>query len=723
MNRFYLFMVTVFLGACTFDPGAPPAAVCVTNVDCKIENQVCSVGVCIDDNTTTDTGMTGDTDLETDLPNCTDDDGDGFFVGQNCVSDKIDCNDNDQTIFPGAIEGCSGLDTNCDGEPRQDCECIDGVDEACGSDVGICQKGMRTCNQGKWGNCVGEVVAANEEICGDAFDNNCDGNLNEACPCNGDETADCGSDIGQCEEGIQRCVNGIWSECEGAVLPTREVCDGKDNDCNGEEDDTTEGEGGSCPTGKPGVCASGSVVCQQGAFVCEPINPGEVETCDGRDNDCDGAVDNDVVRTCATACGPSEEVCNAGTFGACLPKNPPTEICDGIDNDCDNFTDESFPEDGSACLTGLPGVCTNGASACVNGALACVPAIAPTTETCDGIDNDCDGLTDEDNNNQVLMQRCGGGCPTGAFQMCLGGAYGPCDRSEVELCNGSDSNCDGLSDNRSTCYAACPGGGFVLGEQTCNNGNPLCVTPEEICGDNIDNDCDGVIDQGCNPFLDDMAFIPNGTFLMGSRNDPDAAADERPQHIVDLGSFFIDIEEVSRADYIGCINAGFCSFITACAFVGSIGKPMTCLPYAEAEAYCGYVGKRLPTEAEWEKAARGPFRRNVLFPWGDTQNLSLTNMQCVGTFNQCLDDTDQNSGGASYYGLLNMAGNAAEMVQDLYDPNFYTANTVTDPFNGVGTFGVFRGGSYSQDLEFGRVSNRADNRPIDEVGFRCVIDF
>lgn len=575
-----------------------------------------------------------------------------------------------------------------------------------------------------WGNCIGEVIAGDEEICGDGFDNNCDGNLNEACPCQGDETVECGSDIGACEEGIQKCVNGLWTECEGAVLPIAEICDGIDNDCNGKDDDATKGEGGACPTGEPGVCAAGSIVCQQGAFVCQAINMGSVETCDGRDNDCDGKVDNDVVQNCSTTCGPGEATCVAGTYGDCVPKNPPTEVCDGIDNDCDNLTDESFPEEGLNCLTGLEGVCTDGTSVCSNGALACDPLVAASAESCDGRDNDCDGRVDEDNDDQVLMRRCGGGCPSGAFQLCLDGAYGPCDRSEVELCNGADSNCDGLSDNRSTCYAACPGGTIVRGAQTCTNSGPLCLIPEEICGDGIDNDCDGLVDQGCNPFLDDMALVPNGTFLMGSRGDLQAGNDELPQQIVDLKSFFIDLKEVSRTDYLACIQNGPCPFVTSCTFAVDASFPMTCLTYSDAQTYCGWVGKRLPTEAEWEKAARGPYRRNVRFPWGDTPDLLLSNMQCVGTFNGCLLGTDQLTGGASYYGLLNMSGNAAEMVQDYYNPNFYTAATASDPINTTPSMSrVVRGGSFSQNIQYGRVSNRAASLAATEVGFRCAVDF
>ena len=728
MNRFYLFSF-LFLNACTFDPGARPSE-CRENSDCSIKNQICVQGSCTqkarrdvggeDISTGIDSGDSG-----SDLGLCEDKDNDGFFHGEGCGNKERDCDDSNNSIFPGAKETCNGLDNDCNGETKPDCDCLEGAQEVCGSDTGTCQKGMRSCLNGQWGDCQGEITPI-EEICGDTFDNNCDANLNEGCPCSSGETADCGTDIGACKEGTQTCVNGLWSECQGATLPSEELCDNIDNDCNGDVDDLTEGVGGACPTGRLGECASGSIVCNNGNLSCQSVKMPSAEVCDNLDNDCDGIVDA-FGQECMTACGKGEQVCSNGRAGDCQPLNPPQEICDGIDNDCDSRIDESFPEEGQYCSTNLEGVCDAGTSVCMNGVLACNQNESPSSENCDGLDNDCDGLTDEDGDGFVLIQRCNGGCPQGAYQLCEAGAYGACDHRDVEFCNGADSNCDGLSNNRSACYVACPGGGLARGTQVCVGNGEVCTLPEEICGDGIDNDCDGIVDRNCRADIENMAFIPAGTFLMGAGQDPLAENDERPQHIVDLKPYYIDLLEVSRADYVNCITNGNCSAtnVQGCGYQGALTLPMTCLNFNQAQNYCAVQGKRLPTEAEWEKAARGPFSRDVIYPWGDNANLSFANMACAGNFNQCLVATTEYPQGASYYGLLNMAGNAGEMVLDRYNANFYQPGIVSDPvFIGIVGPRVTRGGLYNQDLEFGRVTNRAAfSLPEADVGFRCAVDF
>jgi Notch-like protein len=210
--------------------------------------------------------------------------------------------------------------------------------------------------------------------------------------------------VGVCVGGTQTCVNGQWGPCSGEVVPSAEVCDGFDNDCDAVVDNGNPGGGGTCNTGQPGVCAAGTLACQNGVLVCVQNTSPSAEVCDGLDNDCDGAVDNGDPGGGGTCNTGQPGVCASGTLhcqsGAlvCVPNNSPSaEVCNGLDDDCDGIVDDGNPGGGGTCTTGLPGVCATGTLECQSGSLVCVPGIQPgeKTEVCnDGLDNDCDGLTD-----------------------------------------------------------------------------------------------------------------------------------------------------------------------------------------------------------------------------------------------------------------------------------------------------------------------------------------
>ncbi len=176
------------------------------------------------------------------LLDCVDKDSDGY--GKNCflnVSNVIaykenDCNDNNININPNSTEICDGQDNNCDGVTDEGCPCIHGQTRFCGSQNGECTKGIQICSRGLWTICFASN-AASPEICGDGLDNDCDAQTDEGCPCNENQTQECGKNIGICKKGTQKCFQGQFTVCEGSVEGSVEICnDGLDNDCDSKVD-------------------------------------------------------------------------------------------------------------------------------------------------------------------------------------------------------------------------------------------------------------------------------------------------------------------------------------------------------------------------------------------------------------------------------------------------------------------------------------------------------
>lgn len=216
--------------------------------------------------------------------------------------------------------------------------------------------------------------------------------------------------------------------------------------------------------------------------------------------------------------------------------------------------------------------------------------------------------------------------------------------------------------------------------------------------------------------------MPAAEFRMGCNStvDSDCADNEKPLHTVSLAAFEIDRTEVTQDEYAACVGAQICS-VPSCEWdCAATDLPAGCIEWAQAKAYCVWAGKRLPTEAEWEKAARGTDGRK--YPWGN-EDADCTRANMSGCGNHA-DDVGSHPSGASPYGALDMAGNVVEMVADWYDAAFYKASPATDPTGPAsGNRYVGRGGGYLSEAVWQRTSSRDWYDLTDEsspLGFRCA---
>ncbi|MCP4604797.1 MAG: SUMF1/EgtB/PvdO family nonheme iron enzyme [Proteobacteria bacterium] len=525
----------------------------------------------------------GDTDEDTDghpMPSGTScgtcDDGELYCINgarQCCAG--LDVSDN--CIDPDSAnnEVCNGLDDNCDGQTDEN------IQQSCHTgtynEVGICHYGVQDCDAAlgsgveDWAACQNEQQPGVESC--NLLDDDCDGNTDEdgdGHPLLVDATAcgSCGDGQKYCIDGAGRCCAGLDGDdnCIDPFEPSQETCNGLDDNCDGQTDEDVRQ---SCHTGtyeELGICQYGIQDCiaELGSGTdtwdtCENEHPPEAESCNLLDDDCDGDTDEDAdghpLLVDSAACGPcddGQEYCFVGTASCCAgldgddncinPFEPSKEVCNGLDDNCDGETDEDVKQ---SCHQGTYdeiGVCQYGIKDCdadlgsgVEKWGSCENEHPPEAESCNLLDDDCNGLTDERNEqgdpltDGSICGACGDGslyCINGAMQCCSGVTAGECDplqQSEPEACNGLDDNCNGQTDEGF--YRDCGGcdpavypnppwncddnerdrGGCVIGQQACEAPSPGvegwgdCQYDQgpvvESCNE-LDDDCDGETDEG-----------------------------------------------------------------------------------------------------------------------------------------------------------------------------------------------------------------------------------
>ncbi|MBU52524.1 MAG: hypothetical protein CL920_27835 [Deltaproteobacteria bacterium] len=461
---------------------------------------------------------------------------------QRCENEQWGPCQGEQT--PEKTENCNKPqeDNNCNGERNEGCSCQDGETQVCGVDVGECRKGKKTCKNKEWGPCEGGIKADQNETC-DGKDNDCDGQIDEDFPQKG---LPCSEGVGECARtGTYDCAPGGQATVCNAnpAPPMTELCNGKDDDCDGRVDEDFPTLGNTCTNGRGACQTSGKIICENVTqTICDAIpSKPQSEQCDKIDNDCDGLVDegctctNGTVQdcytgtigcttsgsggayTCTSPCKTGTQSCQANKWTECRgEQKPEIERCNGKDDNCDGQVDEPFSDKGDPCTVGLGECKVTGKMICnqTETSLRCDVTPGPkTTEICDGKDNDCDGQTDES------WPQKGDTCSVGKG-VCKASGVMTCDvdgkgiscgatagQATTEVCDGKDNDCDGQTDED-----------FPTLGQSCTKGKGICQatgkiictfdgtntecdaqTPPpqaEVC-DQKDNDCDGQIDEGC----------------------------------------------------------------------------------------------------------------------------------------------------------------------------------------------------------------------------------
>jgi formylglycine-generating enzyme required for sulfatase activity len=517
-------------------------------------------------------------------------DGDAIDAPDGDAPDASDC-------VPTGPEVCDDKDNDCDNSVDEGS--LPTIGEACSSPPAVnsgqgeCAGGVKQCTNGT----VTCTKAPAPELC-DLLDNNCNGLTDEGDPGGG---ALCGTNTGECTAGVNRCVSGVI-DCVGdigTVGGQMELCNNRDDDCDGMFDEMVA-TGGPCTTGTDvGLCDRGMLMCLGGIETCVGQIGPTFELCDGFDQDCDGNNTNGYdLDTDVQNCGMCGMVCNLpNSFEGCGIAPAPPGTCMIVACAPNFFDNNGVASDGCEFDCGHPFL---------------------GAESCNGIDDDCDGLIDMADPDMVP--------PTG-----LCDSDGACSTMTTLFCGPPPNNPTGTITWR--CDYANPNvskdaGGNLIPETRCDS--------DIVSAVDADNDCDGRVDEAQEPNLGNLCTngmqgicSSTGTFVCNTTNRDLAAVCNAPaggtstaetcdgldnncNGIIDDGA---DLGTLAGQEWVAIprstvqimkYEASRPDALTgnqlethACSTAGRL--PWTNITYDQAEQSCQSISARLCTEAEWQQ--------------------------------------------------------------------------------------------------------------------------
>jgi formylglycine-generating enzyme len=756
MKRIIL-CLAILLAACSGEENAKiaPDAGETTTSDmpgAEICTPVCEGKACGDDGCGSNCGT-----CKMQLETCSDE---GLCIPTPCTSSK-DCpgdlvcaKELGQCVICVGNEDCPGGKTcGADHECHEEFACSSDID--CKSMDMICDK-----EAGKCVECLDSAACPDEQYCLDTFcvdalctagEAHCDGLDVVACNADGSAeaiTTTC-TDTQYCEEG----------QCHDQVCPPGEVY------CNANILSTCD------DTGKQVIdavdCAEDSEICHDGECVTLDCDPGTVWC----EDDLTAVLcADDGMSSSLYPCG-AEHYCEDG---ACNPWlcEPGTVFCDGeIYKVCnDKGSAIQYEEDCSKkdqhCHAGMcintvcppdMAYCSDNVTVatCVKDGMSFTSEACPAEHYCD--EGTCLAWTCqpllafcEDNTAKVCNGKgsaVSNEVPCGDMT-CTGGACKPviceagtsnCDGKTVMQCDATGTVLQGVQTCGENQYCEEVGNAAACADQLCGNG---ALDPGEECDDGNTVDGDGCSGE-CK--VEDMVTVAQGAFWMGCNPtvDNQCDADESPYHQVGVGTFGIDIEQTTVERYSECVDAGTCSLPSSSTSSCNWGKvdkqdhPINCITWDQAQTVCAWAGKRLCTEAEWEKAARGGcdlYNGNCSaampkYPWGATPvtcNHANYHTGGAGCGTGSTSPVGAKPLGAGPYGNLDMVGNLWDWVEDCY----HSAYTGAPADGSAWTTGcqagkAIRGGSFWSAAGSIRSSSRHQGAvgvggfDLHVVGVRC----